>query len=282
MFSEKVRMNRRRLGLTQEELAGKSGVSVRTVRDLEAGRIARPQPRTLRRLADTFALHGADRELFFACTVPEPGGAVFRGPSTTRTVSPAPAQSAFPALPEPDDVGNQRPDPPAGPPSEPLHAEKGETHRRPRSARVAAMAGGALVLAIASGVVADYWITPRAPAAASADALMGYVVGTWHGVLAQSDGEHLSIELHVNEGGLTATTTYPEAKCVGLVGITEIGIGALTYRERITSGSCSPDGSITLRPRADGQLDLYYVPASNDYTASALLEPHQKRGTPGA
>ncbi|MFD0821128.1 helix-turn-helix domain-containing protein, partial [Micromonospora zhanjiangensis] len=37
-----VRGHRRRGGLTQEELAARTGLSVRHIRDLESGRVARP------------------------------------------------------------------------------------------------------------------------------------------------------------------------------------------------------------------------------------------------
>jgi transcriptional regulator with XRE-family HTH domain len=75
VFGETVRGHRRRLGLTQAELAGVAGMSVRNLRDLEAGRIAEPRPSTVRLLADAFGLAGADRDRFRAAAraaVPEP------------------------------------------------------------------------------------------------------------------------------------------------------------------------------------------------------------------
>ncbi|OLB77966.1 MAG: hypothetical protein AUI14_14530 [Actinobacteria bacterium 13_2_20CM_2_71_6] len=65
MFSETVRAHRLRLGVTEEELAGRTGISVRSIREIEAGRIGRPQPGTMRLLAEAFALTGADREGFY-------------------------------------------------------------------------------------------------------------------------------------------------------------------------------------------------------------------------
>jgi tetratricopeptide (TPR) repeat protein/transcriptional regulator with XRE-family HTH domain len=47
--------------LTQEELASRSGVSVRALRSIELGRTARPYPRSLRLLADALALSGPER-----------------------------------------------------------------------------------------------------------------------------------------------------------------------------------------------------------------------------
>ena len=63
-FSRVVFGRRLRLGLTQEELAERSGLSVRSVRDLESGRVRTPRQQTVRLLADVFGLHGPDRERF--------------------------------------------------------------------------------------------------------------------------------------------------------------------------------------------------------------------------
>src|SRR4051794_30577347 len=46
-----VRQVRRRLGLTQQDLASRTGVSVRTIRDLEADRVQRPHRATMDRIA---------------------------------------------------------------------------------------------------------------------------------------------------------------------------------------------------------------------------------------
>jgi tetratricopeptide (TPR) repeat protein/transcriptional regulator with XRE-family HTH domain len=59
-----VRTHRRRLGLTQEELAGTTGLSARNIRNLEAGRIGSPRPTTVRLLADAFGLTGTERDRF--------------------------------------------------------------------------------------------------------------------------------------------------------------------------------------------------------------------------
>jgi len=65
-FGEVVRGHRRRLGLTQDELAGKAGISPRHIRLIEAGRIAGPRPGTVRMLAEAFGLAGVEREAFQA------------------------------------------------------------------------------------------------------------------------------------------------------------------------------------------------------------------------
>ncbi|MFI5614890.1 helix-turn-helix domain-containing protein [Amycolatopsis sp. NPDC051903] len=56
-----VRGHRRAAGLTLEDLAHRSGVSVRTISDLERGRSRRPHARTLTVLADSLGLTDADR-----------------------------------------------------------------------------------------------------------------------------------------------------------------------------------------------------------------------------
>ncbi len=64
MFGGQMRAYRLRLGMTQEELAARTGVSVRSIRNLEAGRTGRPRPGTVRLLANAFELAGADRDRF--------------------------------------------------------------------------------------------------------------------------------------------------------------------------------------------------------------------------
>ena len=76
-FGELLRARRRVAGLTQEELAERSELSVRAVSDLERGRTARPYPRSARMLADALKLAGTDRELFLsaATSASRPGPA---------------------------------------------------------------------------------------------------------------------------------------------------------------------------------------------------------------
>jgi transcriptional regulator with XRE-family HTH domain len=57
-----VREYRDLRGLTQEQLAGRAGLSERTVRNLERGRIRRPYPDTVRRLAEALELTGRHRD----------------------------------------------------------------------------------------------------------------------------------------------------------------------------------------------------------------------------
>ncbi|GAA0533346.1 hypothetical protein GCM10010172_12770 [Paractinoplanes ferrugineus] len=59
-----LRAHRLRRGLSQEDLADRTGLSVRTIRYLESGKAGRPRPETARLLADAFGLVGAERDDF--------------------------------------------------------------------------------------------------------------------------------------------------------------------------------------------------------------------------
>jgi tetratricopeptide (TPR) repeat protein/DNA-binding XRE family transcriptional regulator len=65
-FGTLLRAHRTRLPLTQEGLAERAGLSERTLRNLEGGRIRRPYPDTIRRLADALNLAGVERQEFEA------------------------------------------------------------------------------------------------------------------------------------------------------------------------------------------------------------------------
>ncbi|MFD4668984.1 NACHT domain-containing protein [Lentzea sp. NPDC058450] len=66
-FGSLLRQWRQRAGLSQEALAGRAGVGVRTVRGLETGERGDPRIGTVRALADALELSGAERaELFSA------------------------------------------------------------------------------------------------------------------------------------------------------------------------------------------------------------------------
>ena len=63
-FGHRLRRCRRASGLTQEELAERAGVGVRTIRDLERGQRTRPYRRTVGSLADALGLGEQEREAF--------------------------------------------------------------------------------------------------------------------------------------------------------------------------------------------------------------------------
>jgi predicted ATPase/transcriptional regulator with XRE-family HTH domain len=70
-FGPALRRRRVAAGLSQEELAERSGVSVRGIGDLEQGRRAAPRLATVRLLADALGLDEAGRAEFLAAARPE-------------------------------------------------------------------------------------------------------------------------------------------------------------------------------------------------------------------
>jgi len=70
LFGDTVRKHRQRLGLSQEALADAAAIAVRSVRNIEAGRVAQPRPTTLRLLADVFGI--SVDELTAGAPVPVP------------------------------------------------------------------------------------------------------------------------------------------------------------------------------------------------------------------
>ncbi|MGI9254515.1 MAG: helix-turn-helix domain-containing protein, partial [Thermomicrobiales bacterium] len=65
-FGDQLRRLRRAANLTQEDLASASGVSPRTISELERGARRAPQAGSAEMLASALGLSGADREAFFA------------------------------------------------------------------------------------------------------------------------------------------------------------------------------------------------------------------------
>jgi transcriptional regulator with XRE-family HTH domain len=55
-IGERVRHWRQRRALSQTELVKLSGVSKKTLQDIETGSVARPHPRTIRRLAQALGI----------------------------------------------------------------------------------------------------------------------------------------------------------------------------------------------------------------------------------
>jgi len=96
VFGEIMRGHRRRLGLTQEELAERTGISVRGIRNLEAGRIHAPRAGTLRVLADAFELDGAERDRLFTFVFVEqrPDGQTGPPQAHTAGLDPRPSPQA--------------------------------------------------------------------------------------------------------------------------------------------------------------------------------------------
>jgi DNA-binding XRE family transcriptional regulator len=264
-FGEIVRGHRQRMGLTQEELADKARVSVRTIRALEGDRIGRPRPGTVRLLAEAFALQGIDRNRFHesaaACGNDHQDGCTgtSSGPARRRPAGTDVEVDAGEQVLGEDVDGLAAADP------------ANSIGRLSAATKIQVAAVAVVTIALVTLVMARFGGGASGQSRPTTESLIAEVTGTWKGILVQSDGRRWRMELHVNEGGLTGTTTYPELRCVGWAGITEIGVATLRYHEHIESGSCTPDGSITLRRRSGGQIDLYYVPEGDVYTASAVL-----------
>lgn len=100
-FAEVLRARRRAAGVTQEELAARAGLGVRTLRELERGRVARPQRGTVTLLADALGLTGALRGAFIAASSVGRPAAGRLAPVDVAPVDVAPGESvALAALPE--------------------------------------------------------------------------------------------------------------------------------------------------------------------------------------
>src|SRR5580700_6006605 len=65
-FGSQLGAWRRSAGLSQEELAERAGLSVRTISSLERGRTRAPYQESLHRLADALGLDATTRAEFFA------------------------------------------------------------------------------------------------------------------------------------------------------------------------------------------------------------------------
>jgi tetratricopeptide (TPR) repeat protein len=74
VFGTRLSACRRSAGLTQQELAGRSGLSVRAISNLELGRARLPHPDTVHRLADALGLHGDSRAGFLTAAGRRLGG----------------------------------------------------------------------------------------------------------------------------------------------------------------------------------------------------------------
>ncbi|ANP52179.1 transcriptional regulator with XRE-family HTH domain [Streptomyces griseochromogenes] len=107
-FGALLRARRSGAGLTQEELAERSGLSVRAIRDLEHGRVARPRRETLRLLATALGLPEDEGEELLrlarqALPPARPGRADAELPTAPATTAPTRGDDPHPALVPPDE-----------------------------------------------------------------------------------------------------------------------------------------------------------------------------------
>jgi tetratricopeptide (TPR) repeat protein/transcriptional regulator with XRE-family HTH domain len=89
-LGDRLRAHRRSAGISQQELAERSGLTVRMISNLESGRTRWPFPNSLRRLADALGLSGQARAEFI--------GAPGRRPRPI--AAPAPGQAAGQVAPQ--------------------------------------------------------------------------------------------------------------------------------------------------------------------------------------
>jgi Hsp70 protein len=108
--------------------------------------------------------------------------------------------------------------------------------------------------------------TPAAPQTFPAT-----VAGRWSGGMLQSDGRRLTVRVDIVAGTGVATVSYPDLKCEGTLTFLRSTGATVTVREGITSGTCTPAGSISLTPTSSG-LSFLYQPDDNRYTASGYLK----------
>ncbi len=104
-LGDRLRAHRRSAGISQQELAERSGLTVRMISNLESGRTRWPFPNSLRRLADALGLDEATRAEFLGAAQRRlrPAAAPARpGPSTGRAAgqSTGPAGARNPVVPK--------------------------------------------------------------------------------------------------------------------------------------------------------------------------------------
>ncbi|MFK0158101.1 helix-turn-helix domain-containing protein [Streptomyces sp. NPDC090499] len=84
-FGELLRSRREHAGMTQQCLADHATLSVRAVRDMEAGRVRRPRHETVRLMADALRLTGSARSAFEAAARRQAPAAEPAAPPAPRT-----------------------------------------------------------------------------------------------------------------------------------------------------------------------------------------------------
>jgi predicted ATPase/transcriptional regulator with XRE-family HTH domain len=94
-----IRRHRLTAGLSQENLSERSGLSVRTISDLERGLRLTPHPETTRMVADGLGLTGSERAILIAAARPELGGDPHQSPVSSLD-APVDTRATIPTVPD--------------------------------------------------------------------------------------------------------------------------------------------------------------------------------------
>ncbi|MFI5908230.1 Hsp70 family protein [Dactylosporangium sp. NPDC051541] len=112
--------------------------------------------------------------------------------------------------------------------------------------------------------------TSAGPPAAQA-AFPASWAGTWTGEYRQDNGKTYTTALFITSGSGVAQVRYPDIPCLGTVTVQSQDGGVIRAQEAITSGRCTPTGTMTMRLQAGNQLEVTYRPDGATYTAEAVL-----------
>jgi actin-like ATPase involved in cell morphogenesis len=173
---------------------------------------------------------------------------------------------------------------PAGPGAAPHRPGRSPRSRAGVTGLVALVAAIAALAALVTLIVVRPWSAGRdptgnpsspgvttAPAATAASAFPAEFDGTWSGTYTQSDSKSTAIELAIAGGAAVAQVRYPQAECFGTLAFQSRDGRAVTARETITKGRCTPTGTMTIQRQPNGTLSLAYQPDLANYTATATL-----------
>jgi transcriptional regulator with XRE-family HTH domain len=116
-FGTRLRASRQSAGMSQQELAERSGLSVRAISDLERGRTRFPYQDSLGRLADALGLCGPARTEFTAAAsrrlatpgaaaVAAPGGRIVLRPPQAAAIEELARMLRAQPVPDPGDLGD--------------------------------------------------------------------------------------------------------------------------------------------------------------------------------
>jgi hypothetical protein len=202
-----------------------------------------------------------------------------RAPTGSRPAPPSPAPPS-PAPPSPAPLSPARVTP-AGRPAAVPATYGAAAPRRNRPARIAVLVAlVVLVLGGAAGAVyaAKSWFGRETPGTLQESQSSGgsttfpaSVAGRWEGSMLQSNGERHDVQIRLDGNTTEGTVSYPDLPCLGTLKLIQSAGSTFTVREEITSGRCTPTGTITLTITGSS-LSFRYEPDNKRYTAEGTLE----------